>query len=550
MRLLVRALAAVLLVGSVLVAGPAGAHASLLGTDPEEGAVLATAPSRATFTFDEPVRSAPGGVHLFNAAGKELPATGRTADTRLVVDLPDGLDEGTYVVAWRVVSSDGHPVAGALTFSVGQPSARVVSPQSVVSATPRTTEVAVAVAQAWVYLSVFLATGLVAFLVLVLPRVPGLDETRRRVRRIAGTAAVSAGVASYVLLVLSELYRSGQGFGALTDLGIWVPDPALLETWAAIALVAATAGAVGLVVRAPRPALALGGVGLASLALVGHTRAFGPAWLVVASDVVHVCAGAVWFGGLVGLAVSLRRLADRPRTAAETLSGFSTLAAGLLTVVALTGTILGWRILGSWSALWETDFGITLLVKLGFVALVVALAAHNRFRLLPAVASDEGHAGRVRAAGRLRTAVRLEAVLLVCVLATTGVLVDRSPVPGEASAAGVPGGLDRWTHVGQARGLRVVLRLTPGRVGANDVTVQVQDTAQNPVEPYAVPSLSFQRGAVDLGDLALTVVDSGTYTASVVLPQAGRWTAQVTVRTGEFDSQVVPVRFAVTPAAR
>lgn len=38
-------------------------------------------------------------------------------------ELPDKLAQGTYMVSWRVVSADGHPISGAFTFSIGKPSA-------------------------------------------------------------------------------------------------------------------------------------------------------------------------------------------------------------------------------------------------------------------------------------------------------------------------------------------------------------------------------------------------------------------------------------------
>ena len=61
---------------------------------------------------------------MYDARGNAVESKASARDTVLTVDVPDTLAEGTYVVSWRVVSADGHPVAGALTFSVGQPSSR------------------------------------------------------------------------------------------------------------------------------------------------------------------------------------------------------------------------------------------------------------------------------------------------------------------------------------------------------------------------------------------------------------------------------------------
>ena len=545
-------LLAVVLAGLAVLLGaaPASAHASLLKTDPSEGQVVAAAPSTVRFTFDEPIRLQSGGVHVFYADGSEVKADAHTDDDDLDVALPGTLKDGTYVVAWRVISTDGHPVAGALTFSIGAPSARVATPGSVSTSTQLSIEVALAIVQALVYLGLFLCVGLIVFELFVLPAVDRLDVVRARLRRLEYAAAAASIVAVFVQFPIDEAYQRGGGLSWALNPSHWSLHPGDGEVWAAVALT------VGLIacLRIPRggdarpePAV-LGGavIALASLALVGHTRSVGPTALVIAADVTHVVAGSTWLGGLVGLTVALPRLSARPRVSAQAVAGFSSLAAYTLGLVALTGTVLAWRILGSWSALFGSDFGITLMVKVGLVAVVAVVAAVNRFRLLPGVLTDAGHDANRSAADRLRTLVRVEASLLLVVLVVTGVLVDRSPVVGGAqSAVAAPGGLDAYTAVGQSDGLRVVLRLEPMTVGANTVTVQLQDQSEDPIEPYAAPTVSFSHGSLDLGDQKLANIDSGTYRGKVILPKAGSWTASVTVRTGRFDSHVVPVRVTI-----
>ena len=121
-----RLLAALLLpLTSFLVlasAAPAAAHATLIATDPAEGAVLATAPEQVTFTFNESVIGVPAGITVFDATGEEVASSATVRDAQLVVSLEDEVDEGTLVVVWRLVSADGHPIGGSLSFSVGAPS--------------------------------------------------------------------------------------------------------------------------------------------------------------------------------------------------------------------------------------------------------------------------------------------------------------------------------------------------------------------------------------------------------------------------------------------
>lgn len=541
--------AALALVGLVLLAGPASAHATLVSSDPAEGAVLASAPSAVTFTFDEPVRATSGSVHLFDASGRELDSEARTQDSRLVVELPGDPGEGTFIVTWRVVSSDGHPIGGALTFSIGAPSERVAAVVAAPASSPARVRAALGVAQGVTYVGVLGAGGLVLFALLLLPRARATDQVRTRLLELAVRCAWVVVVAGALTLVLTTMYQRGQDFSALVgDEPFEIPTGSELLGYTLAVL--GTGIAVGAARRAEGSGalrfLALGGVGSALLALtlVGHTRAFPPLWLMVAADLSHVAAGTVWFGGLLGLAVSLRKLAERPRLAAEALGRFSLLAAWLLVGVAVTGSLLGWRILGSWGGLVETDFGRVLLVKIGVVALVAAVAGWNRYRLMPAVLADSGFAERGAASVRMQRTVRVEAVLLVGVLGLTGFLVDRSPVPDQGAVV-LPGALDPSTFTGQLQGVRVVAVVQPATVGRNAVLLQLQDTSGNPLEPASLPGLSVSGGELVLGDQAVTNVDSGTYRASVLIPTPGTWTFQVSVPLSEFDNPVISVKVPV-----
>ncbi|WP_209721147.1 copper resistance protein CopC [Marmoricola sp. OAE513] len=535
------------LIGAVLTAGPASAHATLIGTDPTEGQVLASAPPSVTFSFDEPVRSSDGGVRLFDAAGKELDADASTTDTKLKVELPGALADGTYVVAWRVVSSDGHPIAGALTFSIGAPSEKVAATTAVPQASPTSVRAALGTAQGLTYLGIFGAGGLVVFALLLLPRDNGIDQIRERLLRVARWFAWLVVAAGFSAVVVTTLYQRAEGFSALfSDSPVDIPTGAELVSWAVAAAGVWVGVLAGRRTGDGARVVALVGVvaALGALGLVGHTRAFPPLWLMLSTDLVHVAAGAVWFGGLLGLVISLRRLADRPRLAAQALGRFSALAGWLLLGVAVTGTLLGWRILRDWDNVLTTNFGRVLLVKIGVVAVVAAIAGWNRYRLMPAVLADSGFAARGAAAARMRRTVRVEAVLLVGVLGLTGFLVDRSPVQDSGSVA-LPGGLDSSTYTGQFGKVKVVAVIEPAKVGKNTVLLQLQDLSGNPLEPLGTPALSVTDGALALGDQAVTNVDSGTYRATVLIPKAATWTIQVSVPLSEFDSPVVSVEVPV-----
>src|ERR1039457_2695766 len=98
----------------VLLAPPAFAHAVLLQTTPGEGAVLTTPPKTVSLTYDEQVSVDPGSIRVYDTNGNRVD-TGSIAKASadvVSVGVHPHLANGAYVVTWRVISADTHPVQG------------------------------------------------------------------------------------------------------------------------------------------------------------------------------------------------------------------------------------------------------------------------------------------------------------------------------------------------------------------------------------------------------------------------------------------------------
>lgn len=538
-RALASVLLAVLLVGAG--AAPASAHATLLETDPAEGEVLSSSPGTVTFTFDEPVSLVPDGVQVFDAAGEPVESDASASDEEITVEVPDELADGTYVVTWRAVSTDSHVIAGSLTFSVGEPSETVIPPGAGSPGSDTGLRSVIAVVQGVDYVALLLAGGLVFFLAWTTREVRLQPSVRRRLTRVLRVAAAVAVVAAVLLVPLSGSYQRGFGLGGVLDLASY--DPRLVGN--DILVLGLQALGLGLVVRLldrPGPGEVTAWVGGAfavwSPALVGHTRAYEPVNLMVLTDALHLSAGAIWLGGLVGLALTLRSLAGRERDAAALLTRFTTIAASLLAVLAVTGVLMGWRILGAWAPLVETWYGRLLLVKVAVALVVVAVAAWNRYGLLPRM-SDPGHDTRRRTAGLLHRTVVAEAVLVIGLLGITGFLVQQPPT----AEAGAEGALPGRTGVatGTAGDHRVLVVLEAGSGRQRELTVQIQDDTGEPVDVEGEPEVSLQSGDVDLGQVDVTPVASGTYRADAVFPKPGEWEVQVSLPVDRFTNPVTTV---------
>ena len=523
-------------------AGPASAHAELIRTDPAQGAVLDEAPDVVTFTFNEAVRGVPDGVEVFDAEGNPLSSSSRTRDKELLVTLDGEVGDGSLVVAWRVVSADGHPISGALTFAIGAPSPAVATPD--VDDQGDDVPLALSLAHWPAYAGLLLAVGLVWFAVLLLPRgLDRLDRVWQGLRRTARGSAVVAAAAWLVAVPLTARYL--RGGGSLLDGATWraLPVEEVVLTSVTVAAVLTAAwllpAASGRTARHGLAAAA-GLVALAPLPLSGHTRAENEAVLVMAVDALHLVAGAVWLGGLVGLALTLPSLAGRQEAAAALISRFSTAAATVLAGLVLSGAFLAWRIVGSWAGLVDNGYGQLLLVKIGVACVAASLAAYNRLRLLPRVRQAAGFHDRVGAGRSLSRTATLEAVALVVVLLVTGFLVQKSP-PREGA---VPTTGTAQTAQAAIGDLDAYVTLSPATAGTNTVTLRLRDSAGEPAEGIELPRVRITSANLG-GDVPLARTEPGTYQGRVIIPSGGLWQVQVSVRTGEFDNPVASVEFEV-----
>ncbi len=177
---------------------------------------------------------------------------------------------------------------------------------------------------------------------------------------------------------------------------------------------------------ASSPLAIAGAVALvASVSFIGHAASTEPRWLVIASAVAHVTAGSLWVAGVAMLAATLwrRHRHGVELEAALLATRFSVAAVAAVAAVAVSGLVLGIAILGDLGALFSTDFGRVLLVKVALVGVLVALGAYNQKVLIPAL---ERRRQSRAAAQQLRRVVTAEVVTFVAVIAATAALVGSS----------------------------------------------------------------------------------------------------------------------------
>jgi len=155
-----------------------------------------------------------------------------------------------------------------------------------------------------------------------------------------------------------------------------------------------------------------------SYTLVGHSLG-DPRWLLAGLVGAHLLAGAFWIGALA----PLHRAADMTGGAAL-LHRFGTIASGTVAVLVLAGLTFAWLMIGSFGGLFGTAYGWTLIAKLIFVTGLLGLAAKNKLRLVPALAS-----GDPSASARLRRSIRVEIIAVALILLATATLTSITTPP-------------------------------------------------------------------------------------------------------------------------
>lgn len=531
MRLLRAALAAVVL-GLALVgasASPAAAHATLTSVDPADGARLDESPEVVRLTFSERVSADLGGVRVLDADGTQVQEGAARVDGSTVeVDLRADLPDGTYVISYRVISADGHPVRGGSVFAVGDVDIdRGALGRVSGEGSDRTWEVVGAVGRGLAYAGVLLAAGGVAFLVLVHRGGP----ERSRLVGIVRTAVVVGAVGSVVALPVQAALGTGQGPGSLLDDGV-LAEVAKDGVGAGV-LLALLGLAVAVLFAERQRWLALAGavVAATSFATNGHTRAGSSAALATAADVTHLLVTAAWGAGLVLLFVTLhhRRRAghdDQPGTVAL-VGRFSTLATVTVLAVGVTGSALSWSEVRSLDALTGTGYGRLLLVKVAVVVVISALGAYNHLRLVPALTRGKANA----ALAQLRATLRVEALALVAVLTLSAVLVVVTP--GRTAAEG--GVVEEVVQLGAHGSVQVTI--SPAKAGFNQIHLYLFDPDGRPDEIAESVTLQLSLPAAQLGPITREATRAGPAHLQLDgndLAVGGTWTIEVRARIDRF----------------
>ena len=551
---------ATLLAVAVTLAAPtsAWAHAALLSTSPAPNSVVNTPPAQLTLTYSEAVEPRFAIISVSDAAGHQHTA-GRPyrspTNPDALVQSVHPLDQGWYLVFWRVISADGHPVRGAYTFAVGPnpgPAPQFVIPSlSETAATPRL------LVERWVvFLSLMSAIGLLLMRLLIArPLGPAPGKASLRATSIAFLVVAAVALVSIPIYVLTATAQFA--LRSVFDVSNLVPlarasafGRGYLDLELTVVLFT-IAGTIAILVDRPQrrqrsiaELLALtGALAAAAAALVipglsGHAGQTAPRGLSLALDWLHLTAGSIWIGGLIGLLVLWVSLGSERRTTAlaTVVPRFSRIAFVSVMVLIASGVWASVLHLPTLASLWQTSYGVAILIKVALLASAMMLAAVNLVRTKPRLTAAGAQPETARGAtSLLRLLVSGEVLLVVGAIFTAGVLSSLAPPAkalGSIGAASAHVGPGPVSQIVVKNGYTLGFSVDPNRAAApNNVRVRIA-RAGVPVRGADVTA-TFIMLDMEMGNVAYNLPETapGLYARSApALVMVGHWALSFDIR--------------------
>jgi copper transport protein len=503
------------LVAGLLTLSAALAHAGLVAADPADGSVLPSAPAALTLTFTEPV--SPLLFTLVTSDGERRDLTGAVPENlNIRLPLPPDLPRGTHLVSWRVTSADGHPIAGALAFSIGEAGTR----PSLIAGTDPLLAGTIWLARATLYALLFLGVGTTLFGRLVAP-LPSIVERLSRSFCVAGLLLAPLALGPQGLDALDA------GFARLFSAAPWAA--ALSTSYAATVtavFIACLAALLSRLSRQGRLGLTLALVAAIATALApmlsGHAGTAPPTWLSKPAVFVHIAGLLFWIGALLPLGWLLRA-GDAPALAA--LQRFSRLIPWAIAPVILSGLLLALLQLGPPGPAWQSPYVALLAAKLALLLPLFGLALWNRAAL-----TQPTLAGVATARRRLRRSIGIELLLVLLVF---GVVADWRFTPPPRVIAELAAQPAR-THI-HTNAAMADIAITPGRAGASTLSIWLSDAEFGPLTPQALRvALSNPALGVERLVRPATHDPDGFWRVPLTLPAGGAWTIELDLRIDDF----------------
>jgi copper transport protein len=380
------------------------AHALLERATPAPDSHLQSTPKEIVLSFNERIEDEFYFIKVFNENGNLINDSNTVLSTNqkeLSSDLPN-LANGNYTVSYSVISADGHPIKGSYIFTFGEVENGIEPLQGVGNQDEKT--VLTNVVRIIYYLALILVTGWMIWGFTSKTH----EEIRNKHRKIA----------LYIQLVFL-IANIGMGYvqfagliDSLNRIGSLITGTTVGMTWM-FSMLLSLSGFV-LLLRNKWLDWLWVLLLLSSKSVNGHALAFDPVILTVLMDLIHLIAAAIWAGGLLYILILRKRHSEFGR---GFLVSFSRMALLSIILLVLTGTVLTLTYLPDIHYLLYSNWGKWLLVKIGFVLLVIIIGSILRLNLKK---KKDSNIGKL---------IKIDFTLMILISVIVGIFTYLSPIP-------------------------------------------------------------------------------------------------------------------------
>ncbi len=429
----------------------AGAHATLVEVEPAPNSQFIESPSIVKLSFNEQIDQGLYYIHVYNQSGRKVTSAETQLNamkTGIELDLPK-LDPGVYVVSYHVISLDGHPISGSYPITVGSLS---ISEEEPILPGLSTHEhsgtgafsismMTQYITRAFWYLTM---TALVGWLIWL--------------RWVPVSISRNPYYRQHILLQLQRGHFIGLLFVVFTHMEDLLGRNNISEVLTVFTSTGVGISWLGMLIASLVGFFVLGRTWIIDLTWIiayiaaksisGHAISFSPQWVTVGLDIIHLCAAALWVSGLIFVWIAWRRReADR----LELFQRFSRVALISIAVLSVSGVLTLWFFLPSLIYLTYSMWGLSVLIKVGFVLLIICIATGLRTFI-----------SREREQ-TVRLLLKVDIIGMLAIMILVGFMTYAAPLPANEKL--------NWHVMGEE--IHMTADITPKVQGTNTFQVKV-----------------------------------------------------------------------------
>jgi copper transport protein len=510
------------------------AHAYIIQSSPAENEVLNKGPANVKITFNEAIQPVFHSLKVVDEKGKRVDKEDGHVEkdhpSILTATLKKNLPEGIYMIRWKVISGDGHPVEGTIPFRIGNGSkSNAPLTNETIGYFPKADMILIRWLQ---YVSFALLVGVIFFQLCIFNPPKNLESFHRRRNLLIWISAV--GMTVSILLSLPLQAKLDADVNWLNAFQITYIKNTLLYTnfgpvfLAQLVLLIFLFVFLVMALRYDRNGWLIAswivGFGLLlTKAFVGHAVSAEHPLLALAADFLHLAAVSIWLGSLLSICfllptcLSQQDQEEKKSSYWLAIHRFSIWGMGISAMILVTGFYSGMIHIPDWHSVVSTTYGRFLLAKVFLFVVMMVFAAYHW----------------VRGRKKERTIGRTVWVEFAIGIATLAVAAMLANMPTAVEANGAVHDTKKTEN-----GYVVSLKVDPAKLGKNSFYINIVDDHGKTVQGLQQVVMTMTLKDMDMGDTTIQVptksLGSGYVTETI--PMAGHWNIHIHGLTHTFDS--------------